>query len=146
MPRKVKTISSAKLPLSASWPTTKKATTPAERLIVLAPGKRKVVKPEQIAWLHDYLAHYPQAKWVQHERGVCGFLRRSAMPDKPLMLAAQPSYDEVAICDVGKPPEIVKQRGRKTGRQQISPAGRVYPPRLGPVYRLTTSRLATVTE
>lgn len=36
----------------------KKAATPAERLIVLAPGQREVVKPEQIAWLHDYLAHY----------------------------------------------------------------------------------------
>lgn len=31
----------------------RKAATPAERLIVLAPGKREVIKPEHIAWQHD---------------------------------------------------------------------------------------------
>lgn len=94
----------------------KKAATPAERLIVLAPGKREVVKPEQIAWLHDYLAHYRKPNGCSMKEAYADFCTewQQRYADEPLMLAAQPSYDAVLYA-MEKLPEIVKQRGRKTG-------------------------------
>ncbi|WP_334469533.1 Mu transposase C-terminal domain-containing protein [Arsenophonus sp. PmNCSU2021_1] len=96
----------------------RKATTPAERLIVLAPGKREVVKPEQIAWLHDYLAHYRKPNGCSMKEAYVDFCAewQQRYADEPLMLAAQPSYDAVLYA-MDKLPEIVKQRGRKTGSE-----------------------------
>ncbi|MGX8941866.1 Mu transposase C-terminal domain-containing protein [Symbiopectobacterium sp. Eva_TO] len=96
----------------------RKAATPAERLIVLAPGKREVVKPEQIAWLHDYLAHYRKPNGCSMKEAYVDFCAewQQRYADEPLMLAAQPSYDAVLYA-MDKLPEIVKQRGRKTGSE-----------------------------
>ncbi|OZI15529.1 transposase [Sodalis-like symbiont of Philaenus spumarius] len=96
----------------------KKAATPAERLIVLAPGKREVVKPEHIAWLHDYLAHYRKPNGCSMKEAYADFCAewQQRYADEPLMLAAQPSYDAVLYA-MEKLPETVKQRGRKTGSE-----------------------------
>jgi len=96
----------------------KKAASPAECLIVLATGKREVVKLEHIAWLHNYLAHYRKPNGCGIKEAYADFCAewQQRYSDEPLMLAAQPSYDAVLYA-IEKLPETLKQRGRKTGSE-----------------------------
>ncbi|RXJ66176.1 transposase [Escherichia coli] len=95
-----------------------KAQNAAERLLLLAPGKRNEIKPEEISWLPEFLAQYRQANgrpmseaW---EDFVADWQRRYA--DEPYMLEVMPSYDVVRYA-MKKLPEVVKQKGRVTGSE-----------------------------
>lgn len=95
-----------------------KAQNAAERLLLLAPGKRNEIKPEEISWLPEFLAQYRQANgrpmseaW---EDFAAEWRRRHA--DEPYMLEVMPSYDVVRYA-MKKLPEVVKQKGRVTGSE-----------------------------
>lgn len=95
-----------------------KAQNAAERLLLLAPGKRNEIKPEEISWLPEFLAQYRQANgrpmseaW---EDFAAEWQRRHA--DEPYMLEVMPSYDVVRYA-MKKLPEVVKQKGRVTGSE-----------------------------
>ncbi|EJW6768868.1 transposase, partial [Escherichia coli] len=87
----------------------------AERLLLLAPGKRDEIKPEQISWLPEFLAQYRQVNGrpmsEAYEDFVAEWQRRHA--DEPYMLEVMPSYDVVRYA-MKKLPEVVKQKGRVT--------------------------------
>lgn len=90
----------------------------AEVLIALAPGKRKPINVEEIAWLPDYLRHYCQPNGICMKEAWDNFSAEwcETYKDDPVMVAVMPSYD--TVCRVmAKVPEIVKQRGRKTGSE-----------------------------
>ncbi|HFP3784150.1 TPA: Mu transposase C-terminal domain-containing protein [Escherichia coli] len=95
-----------------------KAQNAAERLLLLAPGKRDEIKPEQISWLPEFLAQYRQANGrpmsEAYEDFVAEWQRRHA--DEPYMLEVMPSYDVVRYA-MKKLPEVVKQKGRVTGSE-----------------------------
>lgn len=90
----------------------------AERLLLLAPGKRDEIKPEEISWLPEFLAQYRQANGrpmsEAYEDFVTEWQRRYA--DEPYMLEVMPSYDVVRYA-MKKLPEVVKQKGRVTGSE-----------------------------
>lgn len=90
----------------------------AERLLLLAPGKRDEIKPEQISWLPEFLAQYRQVNGrpmsEAYEDFVAEWQRRHA--DEPYMLEVMPSYDVVRYA-MKKLPEVVKQKGRVTGSE-----------------------------
>ncbi|EKA1090884.1 transposase, partial [Escherichia coli] len=90
----------------------------AERLLLLAPGKRDEIKPEQISWLPEFLAQYRQVNGrpmsEAYEDFVAEWKRRHA--DEPYMLEVMPSYDVVRYA-MKKLPEVVKQKGRITGSE-----------------------------
>ncbi|EPD1641012.1 DNA-binding protein, partial [Escherichia coli] len=90
----------------------------AERLLLLAPGKRDEIKPEEISWLPEFLAQYRQANGrpmsEAYEDFVADWQRRHA--DEPYMLEVMPSYDVVRYA-MKKLPEVVKQKGRVTGSE-----------------------------
>lgn len=96
----------------------KKAGTPAERIAMLAPGKRQRVEPEEIAWLPDFLAYYRNPNGVHmteaYEDFVSGWCQRYAT--QPEMLLSMPSYDAVRYA-MDKLPEVVKQHRRITGSE-----------------------------
>lgn len=96
----------------------KKAGTPAERIALLAPGKRQRVEPEEIAWLPDFLAYYRNPNGVHmteaYEDFVSGWCQRYAT--QPEMLLSMPSYDAVRYA-MDKLPEVVKQHRRITGSE-----------------------------
>ncbi|HAM3729035.1 TPA: transposase, partial [Escherichia coli] len=85
----------------------------AERLLLLAPGKRDEIKPEEISWLPEFLAQYRQANGrpmsEAYEDFVEEWQRRHA--DEPYMIEVMPSYDVVRYA-MKKLPEVVKQKGR----------------------------------
>ncbi|ENN6704092.1 transposase, partial [Shigella flexneri] len=90
----------------------------AERLLLLAPGKRDEIKPEEISWLPEFLAQYRQVNGrpmsEAYEDFVAEWQRRHA--DEPYMLEVMPSYDVVRYA-MKKLPEVVKQKGRVTGSE-----------------------------
>ncbi|EFP7198644.1 transposase, partial [Shigella sonnei] len=85
-----------------------KAQNAAERLLLLAPGKRDEIKPEEISWLPEFLAQYRQANGrpmsEAYEDFVAEWQRRHA--DEPYMLEVMPSYDVVRYA-MKKLPEVV---------------------------------------
>ncbi|ELO3126362.1 transposase [Escherichia coli] len=95
-----------------------KAQNAAERLLLLAPGKRNEIKPEEISWLPEFLAQYRQVNGrpmsEAYEDFVAEWQRRHA--DEPYMLEVMPSYDVVRYA-MKKLPEVVKQKGRVTGSE-----------------------------
>ncbi|HAE4143963.1 TPA_asm: DDE-type integrase/transposase/recombinase [Salmonella enterica subsp. enterica serovar Montevideo] len=90
----------------------------AERLLLLAPGKREEMKVEEISWLADFLAQYRQSNGrpmtEAYEDFVAEWNRRHA--EEPYMLQIIPSYDAIRRV-VKKLPEVVKQKGRVTGSE-----------------------------
>ncbi|EHP1553556.1 transposase [Salmonella enterica] len=90
-----------------------KAENAAERLLLLAPGKR-----EEISWLADFLAEYRQSNGrpmtEAYEDFVKEWNRRHA--EEPYMLQIIPSYDAIRRV-MKKLPEVVKQKGRVTGSE-----------------------------
>ncbi|EPZ6664727.1 DNA-binding protein, partial [Escherichia coli] len=96
----------------------KKATTPAERLIMLAPGKRQPIKPDQIRWLPEFLRFYRRPNGCGIREAYDDFAAEwyEVHQDNPAMCAALPSYDQVCYA-MNKLPVVVKQRGRVTGSE-----------------------------
>ncbi|EKC4939596.1 transposase, partial [Salmonella enterica] len=92
------------------------AQTAAERLLLLAPGKRQPLKPEQISWLGDFLAHYSTPNGVPVSEAYDDFKAewQQRYAGQPYMLDAMPGYDAVRYA-LDKLPAFVKQRGRVTG-------------------------------
>ncbi len=90
----------------------------AERLLLLAPGKREEMKVEEISWLADFLAQYRQASGrpmtEAYEDFVAEWNRRHA--EEPYMLQIVPSYDAIRRV-MKKLPEVTKQKGRVTGSE-----------------------------
>nr|WP_252253994.1 transposase [Escherichia coli] len=74
-----------------------KAQNAAERLLLLAPGKRQEIKAEDINWLPDFLAQYRQSNGrpmtEAYEDFVAEWQHRHA--DEPYMLDIMPSYDTI---------------------------------------------------
>lgn len=95
-----------------------KASTSAERLMLLAPGKRQIVKPEQIAWLPEFLTCYrrPDGRGIQEAYDDFKVLWDMRHADNALMRDAIPSYDQVCYA-MDKLPVVVKQKGRITGSE-----------------------------
>ncbi|EHI3730791.1 DDE-type integrase/transposase/recombinase [Salmonella enterica] len=95
-----------------------KAENAAERLLLLAPGKREEMKVEEISWLADFLAQYRQANGrpmtEAYEDFVAEWNRRHA--EEPYMLQIVPSYDAIRRV-MKKLPEVQKQKGRVTGSE-----------------------------
>ncbi|EKD8107495.1 transposase [Salmonella enterica] len=95
-----------------------KAENAAERLLLLAPGKREEIKVEEISWLADFLAEYRQSNGrpmtEAYEDFVAEWNRRYA--EEPYMLQIIPSYDAIRRV-MKKLPEVVKQKGRITGSE-----------------------------
>ncbi|EIL6410450.1 transposase [Salmonella enterica] len=95
-----------------------KADNAAERLLLLAPGKREEMKVEEISWLADFLAEYRQSNGrpmtEAYEDFVKEWNRRHAQ--EPYMLQIIPSYDAIRRV-MKKLPEVVKQKGRVTGSE-----------------------------
>ncbi|ECI5214665.1 transposase [Salmonella enterica subsp. diarizonae] len=96
----------------------KKAVTPAERLILLAPGKRQAVKPDQIRWLPEFLRFYRRPNGCGMQEAYDDFAAEwlEVYQDHPAMCASLPSYDQVCYA-MNKLPVVVKQRGRVTGSE-----------------------------
>ncbi|ECG8633026.1 transposase, partial [Salmonella enterica subsp. salamae] len=90
----------------------------AERLLLLAPGKREEIKVEEISWLADFLAQYRQSNGrpmtEAYEDFVAEWNRRHA--EEPYMLQIVPSYDAIRRV-MKKLPEVTKQKGRVTGSE-----------------------------
>ncbi|ECD2398507.1 transposase [Salmonella enterica subsp. enterica serovar Newport] len=90
----------------------------AERLLLLAPGKREEMKVEEISWLADFLAQYRQSNGrpmtEAYEDFVAEWNRRHA--EEPYMLQIVPSYDAIRRV-MKKLPEVTKQKGRVTGSE-----------------------------
>ncbi|EAC0344860.1 transposase [Salmonella enterica subsp. enterica serovar Newport] len=90
----------------------------AERLLLLAPGKREEMKVEEISWLADFLAQYRQSNGrpmtEAYEDFVAEWNRRHA--EEPYMLQIVPSYDAIRRV-MKKLPEVTKQKGRITGSE-----------------------------
>ncbi|EBN6687281.1 transposase [Salmonella enterica] len=90
----------------------------AERLLLLAPGKREEMKVEEISWLADFLAQYRQSNGrpmtEAYENFVAEWNRRHA--EEPYMLQIVPSYDAIRRV-MKKLPEVTKQKGRVTGSE-----------------------------
>ncbi|ECO1513933.1 DDE-type integrase/transposase/recombinase [Salmonella enterica subsp. arizonae] len=90
----------------------------AERLLLLAPGKREEIKAEEISWLADFLAQYRQSNGrpmtEAYEDFVAEWNRRHA--EEPYMLQIIPSYDAIRRV-MKKLPEVTKQKGRVTGSE-----------------------------
>ncbi|ELR2856063.1 transposase [Salmonella enterica] len=90
----------------------------AERLLLLAPGKREEMKVEEISWLADFLAEYRQSNGrpmtEAYEDFVAEWNRRHA--EEPYMLQIIPSYDAIRRV-MKKLPEVTKQKGRVTGSE-----------------------------
>ncbi|EDQ2392074.1 DDE-type integrase/transposase/recombinase [Salmonella enterica subsp. enterica] len=90
----------------------------AERLLLLAPGKREEMKVEEISWLADFLAQYRQSNGrpmtEAYEDFVAEWNRRHA--EEPYMLQIIPSYDAIRRV-MKKLPEVQKQKGRVTGSE-----------------------------
>lgn len=90
----------------------------AERLLLLAPGKREEMKVEEISWLADFLAQYRQSNGrpmtEAYEDFVAEWNRRHA--EEPYMLQIIPSYDAIRRV-MKKLPEVTKQKGRVTGSE-----------------------------
>lgn len=90
----------------------------AERLLLLAPGKREEMKVEGISWLADFLAQYRQSNGrpmtEAYDDFVAEWNRRHA--EEPYMLQIVPSYDAIRRV-MKKLPEVTKQKGRVTGSE-----------------------------
>lgn len=90
----------------------------AERLLLLAPGKREEMKVEEISWLADFLAQYRQSNGrpmtEAYDDFVAEWNRRHA--EEPYMLQIVPSYDAIRRV-MKKLPEVTKQKGRITGSE-----------------------------
>ncbi|EJW2746399.1 transposase [Salmonella enterica] len=90
----------------------------AERLLLLAPGKREEMKVEKISWLADFLAQYRKSNGrpmtEAYEDFVAEWNRRHA--EEPYMLQIVPSYDAIRRV-MKKLPEVTKQKGRVTGSE-----------------------------
>ncbi|WP_079826629.1 Mu transposase C-terminal domain-containing protein [Salmonella enterica] len=89
-----------------------------ERLLLLAPGKRKEELLTEISWLPDFLAQYRQSNGrpmtEAYEDFVAEWNRRHA--EEPYMLQIVPSYDAIRRV-MKKLPEVTKQKGRVTGSE-----------------------------
>lgn len=73
----------------------------AERLLLLAPGKRQVVKPEEIRWLPEFLSFYrrPDGRGIQEAYDDFAAEWAERYQDDALMAAAIPSYDQVGFVE-----------------------------------------------
>ncbi|EDQ4122379.1 DDE-type integrase/transposase/recombinase [Salmonella enterica subsp. enterica serovar Sandiego] len=95
-----------------------KAENAAERLLLLAPGKRQEVNVEEISWLPDFMAQYRQSNGRPMTEAYGDFVaewqRRHA--DEPYMLEIIPSYDAI-LRVMRRIPEVEKQKGRVTGSE-----------------------------
>ncbi|HDC1985858.1 TPA: transposase, partial [Salmonella enterica] len=78
--------------------------------------KRQPLKPEQIPWLGDFLAHYSTPNGVPVSEAYDDFKAewQQRYAGQPYMLDAMPGYDAVRYA-LDKLPAFVKQRGRVTG-------------------------------
>ncbi|MFV0507892.1 MAG: Mu transposase C-terminal domain-containing protein, partial [Shewanella algae] len=90
--------------------------TPAERLAILAPKKRKARKPEEIKWLPSFLVFYRQYSGLPITEAYEAFESdwRARYADEPVMLAACPTYKTVCY-QLNKLSIIDKSRGRTSG-------------------------------
>ncbi|BEM86447.1 Mu transposase C-terminal domain-containing protein [Serratia marcescens] len=95
-----------------------KTSSAAERLLLLAPGKRQVVKPEEIKWLPEFLSFYrrPDGRGIQEAYDDFAKEWAERYQDDLLMRDAIPSYDQVCYA-MNKLPVVVKQKGRITGSE-----------------------------
>ncbi|TJU75213.1 transposase, partial [Escherichia coli] len=95
-----------------------KAQNAAERLLLLAPGKRQEIKAEDINWLPEFLAQYRQSNGRPMTEAYEDFVAewRLRHADEPYMLDIMPSYDTIRRA-MKKLPEVVKQKGRVTGSE-----------------------------
>ncbi|MGS4430074.1 Mu transposase C-terminal domain-containing protein [Serratia marcescens] len=95
-----------------------KTSSAAERLLLLAPGKRQVVKPEEIKWLPEFLSFYrrPDGRGIQEAYDDFAKEWVERYQDDLLMRSAIPSYDQVCYA-MNKLPVVVKQKGRITGSE-----------------------------
>ncbi|HAT1685186.1 TPA: DDE-type integrase/transposase/recombinase [Klebsiella oxytoca] len=95
-----------------------KAQNAAERLVLLAPGKREAVKIEEISWLADFLAEYRQSNGRPMTEAYDDFVTewKKRHADEPYMLQIIPSYDAI-LRVMKRMPEVVKQKGRVTGSE-----------------------------
>lgn len=95
-----------------------KAQNAAERLLLLAPGKRQEVNVEEISWLPDFMAQFRQSNGrpmtEAYDDFVAEWQRRHA--DEPYMLEVIPSYDAI-LRVMRRIPEVDKQKGRVTGSE-----------------------------
>ncbi|WP_407656552.1 Mu transposase C-terminal domain-containing protein [Limnobaculum zhutongyuii] len=95
-----------------------KASSPAERLVLLAPGKRQPVKLEAIPWFSDFMAHFRDTNGILMTEAYEAFKAEwcACYADQPDMMAAIPSYDTICY-QMKKLPAVVKQQGRVTGSE-----------------------------
>jgi putative transposase len=93
-----------------------KTGTAAERLAVLAPGCRQVVRPERIKWLPMFLAHYRTTTGLNINEAYQAFAAEwiETYSGQSAMLAALPSIHAVRRA-LQKMPIIEKMKGRVTG-------------------------------
>lgn len=88
----------------------------SERLVLLAPGHLKAKRPEQLAWLPMFMAHYRNLNGPSVAEAYQDFCADWHMQyaDQPAMRDACPSIYAVHRA-LNKMPRIVRQRGRVTG-------------------------------
>lgn len=88
----------------------------SERLVLLAPGHLKAKKPEQLAWLPMFMAHYRNPNGPSVAEAYQDFRAdwHRQYADQPAMRDACPSIYAVHRA-LNKMPKIVRQRGRVTG-------------------------------
>ncbi|HEN3351649.1 TPA: transposase [Yersinia enterocolitica] len=93
-----------------------RASTPSERLVLLAPGHNKGKPIEHIKWMPLFMAHYRTTNGLSIAEAYENFEGdwQAQYADQPAMLAAIPSVYAVRRA-LDKLPTIVKQRGRVTG-------------------------------
>ncbi|MBN3068183.1 transposase [Pectobacterium brasiliense] len=88
----------------------------AERLALLAPGHKKAKRPEQLAWVPMFMAHYRNPNGPSVAEAYQGFCVEwhQRYAEQPAMRDAVPSVHAVYRA-LDKMPRIVRQRGRVTG-------------------------------
>ena len=104
------------------WVSVFESTKPGvERLAMLSPGHLKAKKPEQIAWLPDFLSHWRSRKGPSLREAYRDFQATwlASYADQPAMLNACPSYDAVRRA-MDKLPRREKARGRVSGSAALA--------------------------
>lgn len=93
-----------------------KANDSVERLLALAPKRRKQKQPEQAPWFLRFMKHWRNPNGVSRVEAYEDFCAEWAVEfaDQPAMLAAMPSLDAVTRM-LRKLPKLELMRGRVTG-------------------------------
>lgn len=93
-----------------------KANDSVERLLALAPKRRKQKQPEQAPWFLRFMKHWRNPNGVSRVEAYEDFCAEWAVEfaDQPAMLAAMPSLDSVTRM-LKKLPKLELMRGRVTG-------------------------------